>query len=140
MLSRSCRKEEQIEEKLEKFRNNIQLKKHSLGLMFACCERLKKKEVETAVFKKVFPGVPLIGLHGDGEFGLNTLNTSKLSPFIQFWYVIARKTSALNFRTRRYLGSCVYNDIFGLDISISLESSLAQENFRDTINVIQGKR
>lgn len=64
-------------EKLEKLRKNIKLKKYSLGFMFACIERVKRKEHEIKVFKKVFPEVPLVGLHGDGEYGLNTLSTSK---------------------------------------------------------------
>ncbi|XP_058792147.1 F-box only protein 22-like [Phymastichus coffea] len=77
VLSQSCRKEEEVQEKLDKFKQSIALKKHSLGLMFACCERLNKKDMEIAIFKRVFPNVPLIGLHGDGEYGLNTLNKKR---------------------------------------------------------------
>ncbi|KAJ8669349.1 hypothetical protein QAD02_000608 [Eretmocerus hayati] len=85
VLKRSCRTEAQIEEKLETFRNKIQLKKHSLGLMFACCERIDKKDLEIRIFKKLFPNVQLIGLHGDGEYGVNTLN-EKREKDLQYGY------------------------------------------------------
>ncbi|XP_008217695.1 F-box only protein 22-like [Nasonia vitripennis] len=77
VIPQSCRQELQMIEKLEKLRKNIKLKKLSLGFMFACIERVKRKDLEIKVFKKVFPEVPLFGLHGDGECGLDTLSTKR---------------------------------------------------------------
>jgi hypothetical protein len=77
VLLHSCRSEAQIEENLITLRKNIKLQRHSLGLMFSCCVRKRWKEIEIAVFKKVFTKVPLIGIYGDGEYGLNTLSKSK---------------------------------------------------------------
>ena len=47
----------------------------SCALMFACCGRgahhyRGKKDVESRVFNKLFPQTPLIGLFGQGEFGV----------------------------------------------------------------------
>jgi hypothetical protein len=78
VLLQSCRSESGVQEKLENFKKNIRLQKHSLGLMFSCCACIDWKDMEVAVFKRVFQNVPLIGLHGEGEFGLNTLSESKL--------------------------------------------------------------
>ncbi|XP_011501103.1 PREDICTED: F-box only protein 22-like [Ceratosolen solmsi marchali] len=77
VLLYSCRSELLIQENLENLKKNIHLQKHSLGLMFSCCVRIDWKDMEVAVFKKVFPNVPLIGLHGDGEYGLNTLSEKR---------------------------------------------------------------
>lgn len=78
VLPRSCKSSHHIEKKLEDLKNNIQLKKYSLALMFACCARSGIMDLEVGLFKKVFPQIPLAGLNGDGEIGLNTLNKGKL--------------------------------------------------------------
>lgn len=44
-----------------------------MGFMFSCCERIDGQKMETRVFKKVFPEVPLAGGFGGGEFGENTI-------------------------------------------------------------------
>jgi len=46
----------------------------SVGLMFACCGRGRdfysgKVNVESSVFKKLYPRVPLMGFFGGGEIG-----------------------------------------------------------------------
>lgn len=87
VLSQSCRSETLVEEHLVQFKNGISLKKHSLGFMFACCARIKKKQAETDIFKKVFPKVPIFGLYGDGEYGLNTLIKSELLSGVLFIYL-----------------------------------------------------
>lgn len=47
------------------------------GLMFACVERgahhYKECDVEASLFRKVFPGVPLLGFFGNGEIGYDYL-------------------------------------------------------------------
>uniref|UniRef100_A0ABD2WXK7 F-box domain-containing protein n=1 Tax=Trichogramma kaykai TaxID=54128 RepID=A0ABD2WXK7_9HYME len=77
VLKNNCRKEHLMREKLENFKTNIQLKKYSVAFMFACCARLDIKDTEVTVFKSIFPNVPLVGLHGDGENGLDTLNKKR---------------------------------------------------------------
>lgn len=79
VLEQPCRSANDMEKRLENFKQKVILKKHSLALMFACCERMLRKDLETKVFKKIFPDMPLVGLHGDGEYGLNSLNKSKSS-------------------------------------------------------------
>lgn len=77
VLPRPCKSKVQIEKKLEELKKNIELKKYSLGLMFACCARASSKDIEIEAFKKVFPQIPLAGLSGGGEIGLNTLSKGK---------------------------------------------------------------
>ena len=97
VITTSCRSEEKIEEKLQSFKKSLNLKKHSVGLMFACCERLFNKGVEVSAFKKVFPNVCLYGLHGDGEIGLNTLNKCK-----------SRTIDLLSIHTYKYFLNLLY--------------------------------
>ncbi|XP_012286200.1 uncharacterized protein LOC105702862 [Orussus abietinus] len=62
-----------IEEKLKIFRANIKLRKYSVGLKFSCLLRgtriFNHKDVESKLFRKVFPDVPLTGCFSGGEFG-----------------------------------------------------------------------
>lgn len=102
-----CRSEDEIENKLENLKKSIELKKHSFGLMFACCERSAIIDLEVKVFKKVFPEVPLAGLSGDGEIGLNTLNDSKFRKIIlvicKFLKCIRQVNDALKFFDNTYI-------------------------------------
>ncbi|KOC63515.1 F-box only protein 22 [Habropoda laboriosa] len=70
-----------VEERLKSFRNNVSLRKHSMGFMFACRERGKRMfredNVESSTFKNLFPEVPLVGCFGDGEFGKTTIPNVK---------------------------------------------------------------
>lgn len=80
-MDNRCDTKELVEQKLESFKNHISLRKHSIGYMFACCERgtnkFNERDVESTIFKKLFPEVPLVGCFGDGEFGENTIVNSK---------------------------------------------------------------
>ncbi|XP_051156081.1 F-box only protein 22-like isoform X2 [Leptopilina boulardi] len=78
IMPKKCYDEMEIEEKLKVLRENIQLKKFTMGFIFSCVARLENKKMETRVFKKIFPEIPLAGGFGDGEFGENTIQT--LSP------------------------------------------------------------
>ncbi|XP_022250281.1 F-box only protein 22-like isoform X1 [Limulus polyphemus] len=67
----------ELEIKLKKLKEcNIPGKK-CLGFMFACCGRgalfYQKSNVEATAFHKVFPNVPLFGVFGNGELGINYL-------------------------------------------------------------------
>ncbi|XP_076766562.1 F-box only protein 22-like [Xylocopa sonorina] len=65
-----------VEMRLKAFKSHISLRKHSMGFMFACCERgqnmFDECNVESSIFKKYFPNIPLVGCFGDGEFGHTT--------------------------------------------------------------------
>ncbi|XP_071865019.1 uncharacterized protein [Bombus fervidus] len=90
VMDNSCNTKELVEQKLESFKNHISLRKHSIGYMFACCERGKKmfkeSNVESTIFKKLFPKVPLVGCFGDGEFGENTTSSKKINYSEDHWY------------------------------------------------------
>ncbi|CAK9830248.1 F-box only protein 22 [Anthophora retusa] len=74
-----------VEERLKSFRNHVSLRKHSMGFMFACHERGERMfcedNVESSIFKNLFPEVPLVGCFGDGEFGNTTPNEEE-----EIWY------------------------------------------------------
>ncbi|XP_043482706.1 F-box only protein 22-like isoform X1 [Leptopilina heterotoma] len=78
IIPKKCYGEEEIEEKLKILRENVQLKKFTMGFIFSCVARLENKKMEMRVFKKIFPEIPIAGGFGDGEFGENTIQT--LSP------------------------------------------------------------
>ncbi|EZA61162.1 hypothetical protein DMN91_005101 [Ooceraea biroi] len=73
-----CNTKEVIENRLKSFKDRIKLKKHSIGFMFVCTARGSamhgKENVESTIFKTLFPNVPLVGCFGDGEFGKNTMD------------------------------------------------------------------
>lgn len=76
IIDSRCRRKDQVETKLRSFKDHVQLRKHSVGLMFSCCARgesmFDEFNVESSIFKKLFSDVPLVGCFGDGEFGENT--------------------------------------------------------------------
>ncbi|KAL6260408.1 hypothetical protein P5V15_007934 [Pogonomyrmex californicus] len=78
ILEKEYNTKEQVEEKLKKFKDQVKLKKHSVGFMFACRARGKdmynESNVESTIFKRLFPKVPLVGCFGYGEFGKNTVD------------------------------------------------------------------
>lgn len=52
--------------------------RNTVGLMFACVGRGRsyynnQSDVESSAFHKVFPGVPLFGLFGNGEIGCDRI-------------------------------------------------------------------
>ncbi|XP_077273750.1 F-box only protein 22-like [Temnothorax americanus] len=77
ILDKECNTKEQAEAKLKLFRDEVKLKKHSIGFMFACRARgitmYNESNVESTIFKRLFPKVPLAGCFGYGEFGKNTI-------------------------------------------------------------------
>ncbi|XP_071561522.1 F-box only protein 22-like [Temnothorax nylanderi] len=77
ILDMKCNTKEQVEEKLKLFRDEVKLKKHSIGFMFVCRARgttmYNESNVESTIFKRLFPKVPLAGCFGYGEFGKNTI-------------------------------------------------------------------
>ncbi|XP_018349703.1 PREDICTED: F-box only protein 22-like isoform X2 [Trachymyrmex septentrionalis] len=71
------RTKEQAEARLKLFKNEVKLKKHSIGFMFMCIARgnemYNETNVESTIFKRLFPKVPLVGCSGYGEFGKSTV-------------------------------------------------------------------
>ncbi|KOX75318.1 F-box only protein 22 [Melipona quadrifasciata] len=90
VMDDDCNTKELVEQKLESFKNHISLRKHSMGFMFACCERgtnmFNERDVETTIFKKLFPEVPLVGCFGDGEFGETTIQSTNFNDTKEYWY------------------------------------------------------
>ncbi|XP_020291169.1 F-box only protein 22-like [Pseudomyrmex gracilis] len=73
---------QQVEEKLKVFKDQVRLKKHSMGFMFACRARgqnmyNEERNVESTIFKRLFPKVPLVGCFGDGEFGTDSISVEQ---------------------------------------------------------------
>ncbi|XP_043679613.1 F-box only protein 22-like isoform X1 [Vespula pensylvanica] len=89
LLDANCNTKERVEDKLRTFKDSVQLKKHSIGFMFACCVRgtntFKERNVESTIFKGFFPRVPLVGCFGDGEFGRKLLNETCKRKRVK-WY------------------------------------------------------
>ncbi|KAL1431906.1 hypothetical protein MTO96_013993 [Rhipicephalus appendiculatus] len=81
---------ERVERELMQFRLESGFdswdKSSTFGYMFACVARGArlhgKTNVESEVFARVFPGVPLMGVFGNGEIGLNCVPTGgqRLEP------------------------------------------------------------
>ena len=90
IVDRNHNTKEKVEQRLKLFRNRICLKKHSIGLMFACCARgenmFQECNVESSIFKKLFPKVPLAGCFGDGEFGTNRIPNEPSNNKRTRWY------------------------------------------------------
>ncbi|KAK2578053.1 hypothetical protein KPH14_008469 [Odynerus spinipes] len=94
LLDANCNTKEKVEDELRAFRDSVQLKKHSVGFMFACCIRgvnmFNENNVESIIFKRFFPKVPLVGCFGDGEFGkriLNETSRKKRIKCISAWVI-----------------------------------------------------
>ena len=67
-----------IEKKLQKLKNTHIPEKNSVGFMFACLGRgvhfhAGQENVESGLFRKVFPNTPLFGFFGNGEIGYDYL-------------------------------------------------------------------
>ena len=75
-LDSSVRKEKEVERLLARLKGPwLEGCKTTCAFMFACCGRgaglyRGKKNVESAVFRKLFPETPLIGAFGGGEIGI----------------------------------------------------------------------
>ncbi|XP_003700790.2 F-box only protein 22-like [Megachile rotundata] len=90
IIDKTHNTKERVEQRMKLFRNRICLKRHSIGLMFACCARGKnmfqESNVESSIFKKLFPTVPLAGCFGDGEFGTNKILNEPPDNKRKSWY------------------------------------------------------
>jgi len=77
VLEKKCNTEEWVEARLKSFKDKVKLKKHSIGFMFVCVARgdemYYETNVESTIFKRLFPKVPLVGCFGYGELGKTTI-------------------------------------------------------------------
>ncbi|EFN73643.1 F-box only protein 22 [Camponotus floridanus] len=80
VVDQKCDTKALVEKKLKLFKDQVKLRKHSVGFMFACIGRTidAEKEIESIIFKTLFPNVPLVGCFGDGEFGKNTISVNEM--------------------------------------------------------------
>ena len=67
-----------VEQELKKLKNIDFNERKSCAFMFACCGRGRtffkgKPNVESEVFKQLYPNTPLLGIFGNGEIGLTYL-------------------------------------------------------------------
>ncbi|XP_014472002.1 PREDICTED: F-box only protein 22-like [Dinoponera quadriceps] len=73
ILDDKCDTIENVEKHLRIWKENVQLRRHSIGYMFACHARgtsiYDRSDVESSIFKKLFPKLQLVGCFGDGELG-----------------------------------------------------------------------
>ncbi|KAF8763439.1 F-box only protein 22 like protein [Argiope bruennichi] len=104
---------EEITAKLEVFRESGLLKNKCFAYMFACIGRgycfHEEHNVESEIFSKMYPKVPIIGVFGEGEIGVNYIPNVILEN---------KKLKAGKFKTtKRFLHS--YTTIFVL-ISIKM--------------------
>jgi F-box protein 22 len=110
IIDMKCNTKELIEKKLKSFKERIKLKKHSIGFMFVCTARgstmHKKQNVESTIFKTLFPNVPLVGCFGDGEFGKNTMDfdNTKEGELLMIFFNFVFQT--VDFTSRRIHKCC----------------------------------
>lgn len=92
IVDRKYNTKERVEAKLKLFKDEVKLKKHSVGFMFVCqargTEMYNESNVESTIFKRLFPKVPLVGCFGYGEFGRTTTvnEVNEESEYIIFFF------------------------------------------------------
>ena len=75
-----------VEQELKKLKHIDFNEAKSCAFMFACCGRGRtffkgKPNVESEVFKQLYPNTPLLGIFGNGEIGLTHLPTTEKDTF-----------------------------------------------------------
>ncbi|XP_022694825.1 F-box only protein 22-like isoform X3 [Varroa jacobsoni] len=78
LLDPDCRGREKVRARLAVVGDQFQLTPgRSVALLFACSGRgvhfHLAQNVESSIFSELFPGVPVVGLFGNGEFGYDSL-------------------------------------------------------------------
>lgn len=75
VLPEDVREKSEVLHKLTELKNKITLRSRSIGFLFACCGRgtahYGASNVESNCFHQVFPKTKLIGMFGNGEYGVN---------------------------------------------------------------------
>jgi len=81
LLRRRIDTKAKVEQELKKLKDVDFNEKKSCAFMFACCGRGEKfykgkRNLESEVFRKLYPNTPLLGIFGFGEIGLTYLPTA----------------------------------------------------------------
>ncbi|XP_057327916.1 uncharacterized protein LOC130669170 [Microplitis mediator] len=81
ILTEEDKTDEDIRSKLAELKERVDLLKHTVAFMFACVSRgseyyLGRKNVESSIFKSIFPDIPLTGSFGNGEYGTYSLRNN----------------------------------------------------------------
>ena len=75
MLTSDVKTEAKVEAILSELKTLDADPARSVAMMFACCGRgqglYRKRNLESSVFRRLFPAVPLVGLFGQGEIGVH---------------------------------------------------------------------
>lgn len=84
IIMNSQDREAELEKKLKLFEETGLLKNRCFAFMFACVARgyfiHRRYNLESSIFHKLYPDVPLTGVFGNGEIGLNYLpNTPNMN-------------------------------------------------------------
>lgn len=58
------------------FRIQIMLRTHSVAIRICCSAKIEFED-ESLIFSNVFPNIPLLGFHADGEIGWNSLGATE---------------------------------------------------------------
>ena len=81
ILGNGVHQREQIKQKLQELKKLHLSEKKSVAFMFACVGRgsgyYEEENVESSVFREVFPNTPLFGFFGNGEIGCDNLTCGK---------------------------------------------------------------
>lgn len=84
ILNQSIRAEKKVRAILSEFKTSGLNLMNAVGFMFACTGRGKgfyrgKKNMESGIFHELYPNIPLIGIFGNGEIGLDFCASSAQS-------------------------------------------------------------
>lgn len=76
VLGRKVRNDRDVERELQRLKDAsvVAETSNTIAFMFSCCGRgqhhyRRKRNVESAVFRRLFPNIPLVGFFGNGEIG-----------------------------------------------------------------------
>ena len=73
ILGQKVKNEKAVERELKRLKDSNVQSGQTIAFMFSCCGRghyfYKKNNVESTVFRRLFPGIPLLGFFGNGEIG-----------------------------------------------------------------------
>lgn len=59
------------------------LRTHSVAIRICCSAKLEFED-ESLIFSNVFPNIPLLGFHADGEIGWNSFGVADDSGIINY--------------------------------------------------------
>ncbi|XP_059093272.1 F-box only protein 22-like [Tigriopus californicus] len=87
ILNQSMRTEKKVRTALSEFKASGLNLANAVGFMFACTGRGRgfhrgKKNMESGIFNELYPSVPLIGIFGNGEIGIDFCSSTHVEPTV----------------------------------------------------------